>query len=147
MSGYFGMLVGVCAIAAIAATVAPEGRLGKHIDLLLSLLILLVLLSPLGNLSEKLPALSLPNEEEVYPEASPIWEATEVALSEAICTEFGFARGWVLVSVTGEIVGEDAYIKQIEVILSASAREKTREVREYILSNVRGECEVVVYVG
>ena len=147
MSEYFAMLVGVCAVAAIAATIAPGGRIGKHIDLLLSLLILLVLLSPLGNLSEELPDLELPNTEITYPEASPIWEATEVALSEVICAEFNLARGWVLVSVTGEIVGEEVYSRKVTIKLSSDAREKREEVERYIRQNIRGDCEVVAYVG
>lgn len=147
MSEYFAMLVGVCAVAAIAASISPGGRIGKYIDLLLSLLILLVLLSPLGNLSEELPDLELPDAEIVYPEASPVWEATEVALAEAICAEFDLARGWVLVSVKGEMAGETASLEKIEVTLSSSAKEKAEAVAQYIRQNVRGECEVVVYVG
>ncbi len=147
MNTYFVTLISVCAVAAIAGTVAPTGRQGKYIDLILSLLILLVLLSPLVSLGDSLPSLPDLEEEEVFPEASPIWEATEVSLREAVVQAFGFERGWVVISVTGEIREGAADITKVEVTLTEEAKKQSEAVRRYLLAQIRGECEVVVHVG
>lgn len=147
MKDYFITLILVCAVSAVATAISPEGKSKKYVQFLLGVVIMTVLISPFRTVRDL--NLSLPDlpDGAVGDTENPIWEATETALREAICSRFGFERGWVGVSVTGELAGEQTVIREVRVTLRGEAGEQRTAVLAYVKAQVRTECEVTVNVG
>ncbi len=146
MKSYLITVLLVCALATVATMFSVEGKTKGYFRLLLSVVVLMVILLPLQGLEWEAPILP-PGEEgsEAGEETSPIWEATEVALRESICATFGLERGWVLVQVTGESVGEETHIRKVEVTLLWEAREMRGDVLAFLKREIR-EGDIVVTV-
>ena len=147
MKDFFVTLILVCAVSAVATAISPEGKSKKYLQFLLGVVIMTVLISPfrtIRDLDFTLPELPDGTVEDTE---NPIWEATAIALREAVCSAFDFERGWVSVSVTGELSEEETVIRRVRVTLHGEAKDQRAAVLAFVKAQVRTDCEVTVHVG
>jgi len=144
--GYLVTLITVCSVTAIASAVAAEGKSKKYVNFVLSVVVLLVLIAPLTKWDALPFDLPLPDSTTAEATGDAVFRVTETALKQEIAASFSLDPDTVTVTVRGH-VGDTAAVEAVTVALRGDAVRHVGEIRAYLAREIRGNCEVTVYVG
>ncbi len=148
MASYFETLLLVSAATAVLSLLAPRGKSGKGVQLILSLALLSCLILPLGELS--LDGLSVKGdlsygkeEGEAVLEES-LKRELENGIRAAVCERFSLKESEVGVSIRTDTVDNVILVRHLTLSLSGAASLcDLPSVVRYITDNTGAECEVV----
>lgn len=159
MKEYLLSLLVAAILISILGMLAPEGGLGKHLRLLLSLFLICVLISPLSSLPEKLQdfpngILTFPWEDqedakEDYKQqleeslSTSSKEYFDQALTQALALQFGIELGTVRCVTEWNDENGNAHPQRVTVLLSQSAIWKDPHAIQTYVNELLG-CECVV---
>lgn len=156
MQVYLTTVILVCSVAAIASALAAEGKTKKHVRFLLSLIVMLVLLSPLVNLTSdgwdlqdfSWIAGNHADGEQDGERGEVLLRAAANALSDALCGDLNIPAAEVKLGIDGE-VDDDGQVRitRVTVTLSGDAAARREAVRAYLKRQMKCDCEVRVYVN
>ncbi len=146
---YLVTLLTVSCVTAVASAIAAEGKLKKYVNLILSLVVMLTLLAPLGGVighitwEEWLP---LPDAGNTTG-GDGLLEATENAVGEALCRALGLGREEVEVEISGSVnENGEVTLREIAVHLTGEARRARERVWTYLKEQVGDTCDIRVSI-
>ncbi len=144
---YLTALVTVASVMAVASAIAAEGRTRKYVNLILSLVVMLILLAPLGGMlgditgGEWLP--STDTDTDISGDA--LLDVTENAVHETLCRELSLVPEEVHVHIDGEVGDEgEVTIRELTVTLSGESRGARERVWGYLKENATCPIRVTI---
>ncbi len=144
---YLTALITVASVSAVASAIAAEGKTKKYVNFILSLVVMLTLLAPLGEVlgqvtgGEWLP----PADSEVGDRENTLLEVTEEVFHVTLCEALSLPPDEVRVHIDGTVgdAGEVS-IHTLTVTLSGDSRGARDRVWDYL--NENAACPVRVAI-
>ncbi len=145
---YLTALLAVTAVTAVASAIAAEGTLKKYVNFILSVVVMLTLLAPLGDVLGSISAVEWLPETEAgggVSSSEALLEVTAETLRARLCEELSLPVEEVQVHIDGRVQeGGEVTIREISVLLSGESRTARERVRGYL--QARTECSVRVSI-
>ncbi len=143
---YLTTLLVVASVTAVASALAAEGKSKKYVNFILSLVVMLVLLAPLGEVMENIMTGDIPttdHTEEVTGDA--LLRVTEEVMKTTIVSEMGLLADEVTIEIRGCVTGSgEVDISEITVTLTGEARHARERVWLYLREQT--DCPVRVNI-
>ena len=154
MREYLVSAVAVCALCALADTLFPDGKLKKEMSFALSLVVVLVLVSPLfsalsnidemgqGFISELEDLDTQHYEGELYDVGERLLEE---GIARTLCERFSLSESELGADATISFIGDELLVERVEISLSGSAIfSDIHEIKKYVQRQICDECEVIL---
>ncbi len=145
---YLVAILTVAAVTAVASAVAAEGGLKKYVNLILSVVVMLTLLAPLGEVLAEALTWETPPVVDTDPSDSSseaLLTVTAETLRAHLCEELELPSAEVQVHIDGQVTAEgDVTLHEVAVILSGESRGARERVWVYL--NARVSCSVRVAI-
>ncbi len=146
---YLTVLLTVAAVTAVASAIAAEGKLKKYVNLILSLVVLITMLAPLGDIIRDMTVqdpLPLPDVGAENSAADTLLEVTADTLKGELCRRLLLSADEVQVHIDGSVDREGTVtLRQITVTLTGDARMARERVWAYLAADT--DCEVRVAIA
>ncbi len=160
MKNYIVTLIGVALICGIVGALSPEGKGGslkKHVNLVMSLCVLCILISPLGSVISSLGDIEIFGDggfddnidseyEEIYKNNLGKYTSESIAeeSEKMLCDNFSLDEEDIEIRVTVEIFEESFNVTRAELIIYPSAIAKDpRKMKEFLENLINCECEII----
>lgn len=156
MKTYLSTLLGVCIISAAVRVIAPDGAMKKYIDVLCSLCVIAVVISPISSLIADVGGIyGMLDIDDVYEDADyeEIYkgyilemntENASAVLGEELCRHLGVKEGSLTVALSVTKTEDTVSVNGATVTVGAGAvTADPDEIKAYVAERVGCECQII----
>ncbi len=147
IGGYLTALITVASVTAIASALAAEGKTKRHVNFLLSIVVMLVLVTPLTSLIDAFdPEGWLPTEGETSTDAGgALLRVCEQEIKIQLCDALALDAGEVDVKIHGQVAKDGTVLlDEVTVLLSGESRTAREAVWLYLSETIPKGCTLRV---